>query len=81
MEIKVLGTGCTNCKTLEKNVINALAELDLSANVEKVEDITKIMAYGILRTPGLVIDEKVIMSGRLPSVKELKEIILKNITK
>jgi len=78
MEIKVLGTGCSNCKTLEKSVFNALAEMDFAANVEKVEDITKIMAYGIMRTPALVINEKVVFYGRVPSVKELKEIIEQN---
>jgi len=78
MEIKVLGTGCANCKTLEKSVFNALAEMDFTANVEKVEDITKIMAYGIMRTPALVINEKVVFYGRVPSVKELKEIIEQN---
>lgn len=78
MEIKILGTGCSNCKTLEKSVINALAEMDLSANVSKEEDIQKIMAYGIMRTPGLVIDEKVVLAGRVPSLNELKEIIVKN---
>lgn len=75
MEIKVLGPGCPNCKTLEKNVINALAEMNFSANVEKVDDIVKIMNYGILRTPGLVIDGKVVLSGRVPTVTEIKEII------
>jgi small redox-active disulfide protein 2 len=75
MEIKVLGTGCPNCKTLEKNVINTLAELNIDANVEKIEDIVKIMAYGIMRTPGLVIDGKVVLSGKVPSTKELKEIL------
>jgi small redox-active disulfide protein 2 len=78
MEIKVLGTGCANCKNLEKSVINALAEMNFDANVEKVEDITKIMAYGVMRTPALVINEKVVLSGRVPSVKELKEIIENN---
>jgi len=78
MEIKVLGTGCANCKALEKSVINALAEMDFIANVEKEEDITKIMSYGIMRTPGLVIDGKVVLSGRVPSVNEIKEIIEKN---
>lgn len=78
MEIKVLGTGCANCKTLEKSVYNALAELNIDADVQKVEDIQKIMAYGIMRTPALVINEKVALSGRVPSVKELKEIIEKN---
>ena len=76
MEIKVLGTGCANCKTLEKSVINALAEMDIAANVEKVEDIQKIMAYGIMRTPALVINEKIVLSGRVPAMKEIKEIIM-----
>ena len=79
MDIKVLGTGCTNCKNLEKAVINTLAEMNFEANVEKVEDITKIMSYGIIRTPALVINEKVVLYGRIPSTKELKEIITKSI--
>ena len=78
MDIKVLGAGCANCKTLEKSVINALAEMNLDAKVEKVEDIVKIMAYGVMRTPALVINEKVVLSGKVPSVKELKEIIENN---
>lgn len=78
MDIKVLGTGCANCKTLEKSVYNGLAELNIDANVEKVEDIVQIMSYGIMRTPALVIDGKVIFSGRVPSMKELKEILEKN---
>jgi len=77
MKIKILGTGCSNCKNLEKATINALAEMDLTAEVEKVEDIQKIMAYGVMRTPALVIDEKVVLNGRVPSVSELKEIITK----
>ena len=77
MEIKILGTGCANCKNLEKATINALAEMNLSANVIKEEDIAKIMGYGIMRTPGLVIDEKVVLTGRVPSITELKEIIQK----
>jgi len=77
MKIKVLGTGCSNCKNLEKATVNALAEMNLAAEVEKVEDIQKIMAYGVMRTPALVIDEKVVLNGRVPSVSELKEIITK----
>jgi len=79
MEIKILGTGCANCKTLENNTRNALAEMNIAADVEKVEDIQKIMAYGIMRTPGLVIDGKVVLSGRLPNSTELKEIIRKHV--
>jgi small redox-active disulfide protein 2 len=75
MDVKILGTGCTNCKNLEKATINALAELNIPADVEKVEDIQKIMAYGIMRTPGLVIDGKVVLAGRIPNNEELKELL------
>lgn len=75
MEIKVLGTGCTKCKTLEKATLAAVKELGLEATVTKEEDIMNIMAYGVMRTPGLVIDEKVVVSGRIPSAKELKELL------
>ena len=78
MEIKVLGPGCPKCKTLEQATRNAVGELGIDANITKEEDIVKIMAYGVMRTPALVIDEKVIFSGRVPSVNELKEIITKN---
>jgi small redox-active disulfide protein 2 len=79
MEIKVLGTGCANCKTLEKAVISVLSELKIEANVIKEEDIQKIMAFGIMKTPGLVINGKVVLSGRVPNSKELKEIIEKSL--
>ncbi len=75
MNIKVLGTGCSRCVSLEKYVRQAVTELGLQATVEKEEDIMKIMEYGIMRTPGLVIDEKVVLSGQLPSVNELKNLI------
>jgi small redox-active disulfide protein 2 len=78
MEIKILGTGCTNCKNLEKATYNAVAELDLSATISKVEDIQQIMSYGIMRTPALVVDEKVIMYGRVPTVSEIKELLQKS---
>jgi len=78
MDIKVLGPGCPKCKTLEKIVINALAELDVAASVSKVEDIMKIMEYGVMSTPGLVINDKVVYSGGLPSSNEIKKIITLN---
>lgn len=78
MEIKILGTGCPKCKSLHQATINALAELDIVANVEKVEDIVEIMNFGVMRTPALVINNKVIFSGKVPTVKELKEIIISN---
>ena len=77
MNIKILGTGCTNCKNLEKATYNAVAELDLNATISKVEDIQQIMSYGIMRTPALVVDEKVIMYGRVPSLSEIKELLQK----
>ena len=79
MQIKVLGTGCPKCKTLEKKVINSLADLDIAADVFKVEDIVKIMEYGIMHTPALVINEKVVLSGRIPSREELKSLLTQNI--
>ncbi len=79
MEIKVLGTGCAKCKTLEKITRQAAEELHLDAAIEKVEDIQKIMEYGIMRTPGLVINGKVVLSGQLPKIEELKKILTQKI--
>jgi small redox-active disulfide protein 2 len=76
MIIKVLGSGCMNCKTLEKRTIEALQELNMDATVEKVADFQKIASYGIMRTPGLVIDEKVVISGSVPTVEKIKELLL-----
>ena len=78
MEIKVLGTGCAKCKSLEKVTRKAVEELGLDASVEKVEDLQKIMSYSVMRTPALVIDEKVVISGQLPKVSEMKEILTNN---
>ena len=75
MEIKVLGTGCPKCKSLEKATREAVAELGINAQIEKEEDIMKIMEYGVMHTPALVIDGKVVVSGRLPNEKELKNIL------
>jgi small redox-active disulfide protein 2 len=79
MDIKILGTGCANCKNLEKATYNAVAELNILANISKVEDIQQIMSYGIMRTPALVVDGKVLVYGRVPSVSEIKEMLLKTI--
>lgn len=76
MNIKVLGPGCMNCKTLEKRTNEALQELKMVADVEKVVDYQKIASYGIMRTPGLVIDEKVAVSGSVPTVEKIKELLL-----
>ncbi|MBN2519738.1 MAG: TM0996/MTH895 family glutaredoxin-like protein [Bacteroidales bacterium] len=78
MEIKVLGTGCPKCKALEKILINSLAELDIAADVSKVEDIMKIMEYGVMHTPALVINGEVVFSGRVPTINEIKDILTQN---
>ena len=78
MEIKVLGTGCAKCKTLEKLTREAIAETGIVAEIEKVEDIYKIMSFGVMQTPALFIDKKVVLSGRLPSLAEIKEILIQN---
>ena len=79
MEIKVLGTGCTRCKSLEKVTTKAVEELNLDVTVEKVEDIQKIMEYAVMRTPALVINEKVVLSGQVPKIAELKELLTNNL--
>jgi small redox-active disulfide protein 2 len=78
MEIKVLGTGCAKCKSLEKVTRKAVDELNLDATVTKVEDIQKIMDYAVMRTPALVINDEVVLSGQLPKVAEVKELLTKH---
>ena len=73
--IKILGTGCPKCMALEKVAREAVEELSLDAEIYKVDDIVDIMKYNILRTPGLVVDEKVVLSGRVPSINEVKNLI------
>ncbi|HAM99244.1 MAG TPA: thioredoxin family protein [Marinilabiliales bacterium] len=75
--IKVLGTGCPKCKALEKTTLEAVKELNMDATVTKVEDIMDIMKYGVMSTPALVIDEKVVMYGRVPSTAEIKDLLTK----
>lgn len=77
MDILVLGPGCMNCQTLEKRVRTAVSELNIEADIYKITDITKIAEFGVMRTPALVIDNKVMFYGRVPTVTELKEIISK----
>jgi small redox-active disulfide protein 2 len=72
MKIIVLGPGCPRCHEVEKRTKTALAELGIAADVEKVSDIKRIMAFDILSTPGLVIDGKVVCSGKIPRLEEIK---------
>ena len=77
MKIKILGMGCAKCIKLYDFAKEAVKELGIEAEVEKVEDIKDIMSYGVMSTPALVIDKKVIFAGKTASKKELIEIISK----
>ncbi len=76
MEIKVLGPGCTNCKRLYEEAQKAVALSGQPATITKVEAIEDIAAYNLLRTPGLVIDGKVVASGRIPLAPEIVTMIM-----
>lgn len=73
MIIKILGTGCMNCKKLEENARKAVEELGLDATIEKVTEIKDIMKYGVMKTPALVVDEKVKIMGRVATSDEIKK--------
>lgn len=75
MHIKILGPGCRNCENLEKQTRAAVAQLGLEATIEKVTAYPDIAAYGILSTPGLVVDEQVLVSGRVPKSAEIAELL------
>jgi small redox-active disulfide protein 2 len=75
MEIKILGPGCPKCKILEKLTREVVEQNNIEATVTKVEDIVAIMNYGVMSTPALVIDEKVVLKGRVPSADEIKKLI------
>ena len=75
MQIKILGSGCHKCKTLEKLTRDVVEQNGIDATVTKVEDIVEIMKYGIMATPALVVEEKVEISGRVPSPDEIKKIL------
>ena len=77
MEIKILGTGCAKCKSLEKVTREVVEETGIQATITKVEDITEIMKYHILATPALVVNEKVEIKGYVPSAYEIKNVLSK----
>jgi len=78
MTIKILGSGCPNCKQLEKNTNEALRQININAEVIKITEISEIMNYGVMSTPALVIDEKIATYGVIPSVENIKKILTKN---
>ena len=81
MNIKILGPGCGRCQQLEKTVKEAVKELAIDATVEEVKDMSKIIAYNVMMTPGLVIDEQVVSSGKVPSKTEVTQLIINALAK
>ncbi len=77
MEIKILGTNCARCRSLEKLVRMVVDETGIEARISKVEEVMDIMQYGIMTTPALVVDGRIVLKGRVPSAKELKSILVK----
>lgn len=75
MRIKVLGPGCANCKRLEERTREAVADLGLDAEIEKVTDYADIAGYGVMKTPGLVVDERLVVSGRVPTTREIAALL------
>ncbi len=75
MQLKVLGSGCANCRTLESRTVDALNTLGVDAPVDKVTDYGQIASYGVMSTPALAIDDQVVLAGRVPTVDELVDLI------
>lgn len=75
MQLKVLGSGCANCRTLESRTVEALHTLGVDAPVDKVTDFGEIASYGVMSTPALAIDDRVVLAGRVPTVDELVDLI------
>lgn len=75
MHIKILGSGCANCHTLERLAREAVTDLGLSAEITAVTDYPTIVGYGVMSTPALVVDEKVVMSGRVPTKDQVAEML------
>ena len=79
MEIKILGTGCPKCKTLETLTRDVVEKNGIDATISKVEDIMEIMKYNVMSTPALVVNGKVEIKGRVPSAEEIKQVLTKTI--
>jgi small redox-active disulfide protein 2 len=77
MKIIVVGPGCPRCQQTERNVFNACAELDLAADISKLTDVKQFGKYGVVMTPAVVVDGQLVVSGKIPSVEELKAILSK----
>ncbi len=77
MEIKILGTGCANCKALEQQVWQAVSEMGIDAQITKVEDMTDILSYNVMATPALVVDNKVVSAGKKLTKEQVKNLLSK----
>ncbi len=75
MEIKILGPGCPKCNTLDKVTREVVEKNRIDATITKVDDIMEIMKYGVMSTPALVVDEKVVVRGRVPSAEEIRQLL------
>ena len=75
MEIKVIGEGCEKCDKLYENICLAIKELGLEASIDKVEDLMDIVRLGVMTTPSVMVDGKLIISGRVPKVKEIIKLL------
>ncbi len=76
MKIQILGSGCANCHKTEEIAKQAVAQLGIGAQVELVTDMQTIMRYGVMNTPGIVIDDKVVSSGRIPALSQMTKMIV-----
>jgi small redox-active disulfide protein 2 len=81
MRIKILGTGCAKCHQLEQTARQVVKELAVDATIEEVKDMKKIMEYPILTTPGLVVNEELVCSGRIPSKSEVTQFVINAMAK
>jgi small redox-active disulfide protein 2 len=75
MDIKILGSGCAKCQQLEANTTTALSELGLQATIEKITDPADIASWGVMTTPALVVNDEVLVAGRLPSADEVRDLL------
>lgn len=76
MKIQVAGPGCQRCQITERNVFNACAELDLAADISHVYDVKEFAKLGVKITPAVIIDGKIVISGKVPTIEELKKLLL-----
>lgn len=75
MDIKILGPGCKRCAQLEQRTTEALGQLGIDASVTKVTDVGEIAGYGVMATPALVLDGTVVVSGRVPTTRHLRQLL------